>query len=110
MSRSSYWLARDMNTIECGSLETYLGENFLEGWIWYLLAQLIGGLLESLCVDGLQDYILQGIVVLILVWDQWIRVIGSQVVDGVEIKEEWLPEELTEDLLHMIILLIWRAH
>jgi hypothetical protein len=106
MSRSSSWLAGDLDTTGGGSLETDLGESFLEGWIQYLLALLIGGLQETLCVDDLQDYILQGTVVHILVWDPGIRVIGSPVVDGVEIRVEQFPEELTEDLLHMIVLLI----
>jgi hypothetical protein len=106
MSRSSSWLARDLDTTEGGSLETDLGESFLEGWIRYLLALLIGGLQESLCVDDLQDYILQGTAIHILVWDPRIRVIGSPVVDVVEIRVERLPEELTEDPLHMIVLLI----
>jgi hypothetical protein len=42
MSRSSSWLAGDLDTTGGGSLETDLGESFLEGWIRYLLALLIG--------------------------------------------------------------------
>jgi hypothetical protein len=72
----------------------------------YLLALLIRGLQETFCVDGLQDYILQGTAIHILVWDPWIRAIGSPVVDGIEIRIKQLPEELTEDLLYMIVLLI----
>jgi len=41
-----------------------------------------------------------------LVWDPGIGVLGSPEFDGVEIPVERLLEELTKDLLHMIILLI----
>jgi hypothetical protein len=85
MSRSSSWLAGDLDTPRGGCLETDLGESFLEGWIQYLLALLIGGLQKALCVDDLQDYILQGTAVQILAWDPGIKVIGSRVVGGVEI-------------------------
>jgi hypothetical protein len=109
-------VSRGLDTTGGGSLETGLDERFLEGWILYLLALLVGDLQEILCVDILQDYTLQGTAVHILIWDPGIRVFGSPVVDGVEIRVERLPEELTEDLLHMIILLIrsimghaWRA-
>jgi hypothetical protein len=97
MARSSSWLARDLDTVEGGSLETGSDKRFLEGWILYLFALLIGGLQETLCVD-----VLQGTTVHILIWDPGIRMIGSPVVDGVEI----IVEQVSEDLLHMIVLLI----
>jgi hypothetical protein len=106
MDRSSSWLARDLDTTRGGSLEIDLGERFLEGWILYLLALLVGGLQETLFVDVLQKYTLQGTAFHILILDLESRVIGSRVVDGVGIRVERFPEELTEDLLHMIILLI----
>jgi len=87
MSRSYSWLGGDMDTTGGGSLEINLGESVLKGWIQYLLAQLIKGLLESLFVDDLQDYILHGTAIIILVWDPSIRVIGSLVVDRVDIRE-----------------------
>jgi hypothetical protein len=95
MSKSSSWLAGDMDTIGGGSLETGLGERFLEEWILYLLALLVGDLQEALCVYVLQDYTLQGTAVHILIWDPRIRVIGSLVVDGIEIRVKWLPKKLT---------------
>jgi hypothetical protein len=69
MGRSSSWLARNIDTTRGGSLETSLGERFLEGWILYLLPLLVGGLQETLCVDVMQDYTLQGIAIHILIWD-----------------------------------------
>jgi hypothetical protein len=42
----------------------------------------------------------------ILIWDPGIGVLGSPEFEGVDIRVERLLEELTEDLLHMIILLI----
>jgi hypothetical protein len=106
ISRSSSWLAGDLDSIGGGSWEIGLGERLLDGWILYLLVPLVGGLQETLGVDVSQDYTLQGTAVHILIWDPGIRVFGSPVVDGVEIRAERLLEELTEDLLHMIALLI----
>jgi hypothetical protein len=83
-----------------------LDERFLKGWILYLSVVFVGDLQEIICVDILYDYTLQGIGVHILVWDPGIRVFSSPMVDGVEIRVERLLEELTKDLLHMIILLI----
>jgi hypothetical protein len=85
MSRSFSWLAGDLDTTGGGSLETSLDGGFLEGWILYLLSLLVGDLQETLCVDVLQDYPLQGTVVHILIWDPGIRVFGSLVVNGDEI-------------------------
>ena len=77
ISRSSFWLARDPDTTGGSSLVIGLDERFLEGWILYLLALLVGGLPETLCVDVLQDYTLQGTAVHILIWDPRIGVLGS---------------------------------
>jgi hypothetical protein len=76
---------------------------------------------ETHGVDFSQDYTSQGIAVHILTWDPGIGVLGSSEFDGVEFRVERLLGELTEDLLHMIILLIrsiwvscvmstWRGH
>ena len=119
ISKSSSWLAGDLDSIGDGSWE--IGERLLDGQILYLLVPLVGGLPETHGVDVLQDYTLQGTTVHILIWDPRIGVLGSPKFDGVEIRVERLLEELTEDLLHMIILLIksiwvacvvstWRGH
>jgi hypothetical protein len=105
-TRSSFWLAGDPNTTGCSSIEIDLDERFLEGWILYLFVSLVGGLQETLGVEVLQDYTLQSTAVHILIWDPGIGVLGSPKFDGVEIRVERLLEELTEDLLHMIILFI----
>jgi hypothetical protein len=106
INRSSSWLAGGTDSIGGGSWEIGLGERLLHGWILYLLVSLVTGLHETLGVDVSQDYTLQGTAVDISIWDPGIRVFGSPVVDGVEILENQLSEELTEDLLHMIALFI----
>jgi hypothetical protein len=121
ISRSSFWLAGDPDTTGGSRFEIGLDERFLEGWILYLLVSLVGGLQETLGVEVLQDYTLQGTAVHILIWDPGIGVLGSPEFDGVEIRVEQLLEELIEDLLYMIILFIrsiqvayvvstWRDH
>jgi hypothetical protein len=105
MSRSSSWLVGDLVSTGVGSLEIGLNERLLDGWILYLRVSLVGGLQEILCVDVLHDYTLHGTVVHILIWDLGIGVLGIPEFDGVEIRVERLLENLTEDLLHMIILL-----
>jgi hypothetical protein len=88
ISRSSFWLAGDPDTTGGSSLEIDLDERFLEGWILYLLVSLVGGLQETLGVEVLQDYTLQGTAIHILIWDPGIRVLGSPEFDGVEIQVE----------------------
>jgi hypothetical protein len=53
-------VSRDPDTTGGSSLEIGLDERFLEGWILYLLVSLVGGLQETLGVEVLQDYTLQG--------------------------------------------------
>jgi hypothetical protein len=106
ISRSSSWFTGDLDIIRGSSWENDLGERLFDEWILYLLVLLVGGFQEILGIDVSQDYTLQGIAVHIPIWDPGIRVFGSPVVDGVEIRAKRWLEELAEDLLHMIALLI----
>jgi hypothetical protein len=56
--------------------------------------------------DILQDYTSQETAVCILIWDPGIGMLGSPEFGGIDIRVEWLLEELTEDIWHMIILII----
>jgi hypothetical protein len=77
ISRSSSWLAGDLDSIGGGSLEIGLGERPLDGRLRYLLVPLIGDLQETHGVDVLHEYTSHGTAVHILILDPGIGVLGS---------------------------------